>query len=145
MRETLANQPMQVRGDPRPMRFYVSTLADKMRRVGRLSLAELVTAIDEEVTKETLVGSFCALLELIKIGIVTASEGDQSGEIEIIFAEDSSEDFEHLLDGTTFEDEIDPSLLETEEGEEADGGEDQGASEPPVEASSPTSTSPLRS
>lgn len=132
MRETLANQPMQLRGDPRPMRFYVSTLAQTMRRSGRLSLRQLVTTIDEELTKESLVGSFCALLELIKIGIVTASQCDDDGEIDIIFAEDSSEDLDNLLDGTTFDDEVDPTLLDGEEATDGEGEDSAGDESPPA-------------
>lgn len=142
MRETLANQPMQVRGDPRPMRFYVSTLAQTMQRAGRLSLTQLVSSIDEQVTKESLVGSFCALLELIKIGIVTAAQSEERGEIDIVFAEESSDDLNNLLEGTTFDDEVDPTLLDSEESEdeaeETKSGESD--SEPPLEASSAAST-----
>jgi segregation and condensation protein A len=137
MRETLANQPMRVLGDARPMRFYVSTLAQTMRRAGRLSLYDLVKSIDGQLTKDSLVGSFCALLELIKIGIVIAAQGDEGGEIDIVFAEESSDDLDNLLDGTTFDDELDPDLLDSNESSsdvEPQTGEVQ-ASEPLVEAS----------
>lgn len=105
MRETLANQPMQVASDPRPMRFYVTSLARTIKQAGRLSLKDMITSMDGVVTKETLVGAFCALLELIKIGLVQAGQGEHRGEIDVIFQEGSSDDVEDLLGGTTFDDE----------------------------------------
>jgi segregation and condensation protein A len=105
MRETLANQPMQVAGDPRPMRFYVTNLAKTIKKAGRLSLKDMITSLDGVVTKETLVGAFCALLELIKIGLVRAGQGEHRGEIDVVLQDDCAEDVDDLLGGTTFDDE----------------------------------------
>jgi segregation and condensation protein A len=115
MRETLANQPMHVAGDPRPMRFYVTTLARTIHRSGRLSLADMILSLDGEVTRESLVGSFCALLELIKMGVVTAAQPDHRGEIEVQISEAAEADLEVFLDGATYEDEISPTPLGEEE------------------------------
>jgi segregation and condensation protein A len=115
MRETLANQPMHVAGDPRPMRFYVTTLARSIHRSGRLSLSEMILALDGEVTRESLVGSFCALLELIKMGVVTALQPDHRGEIAVEISEAAEADLEVFLDGATYEDELEPAALGDED------------------------------
>ncbi|MCB9914465.1 MAG: segregation/condensation protein A [Planctomycetes bacterium] len=115
MRETLANAPVHVAGEARPMRYYVTNLAGIIKRSGALTLEQMMRAIDEEPTKETLVGAFCALLELVKIGVVTAEQGERTGEIRVRLADDALEDVDHLLDGATFEDE-----LERAEPDEAD-------------------------
>lgn len=145
MRETLANQPMHVAGDPRPMRFYVTTLAQNLQRAGRISLGKLVETLDGPVNRETLVGSFCALLELIKIGVARASQEAGGGEIEIAFAEASGEDLEHLLDGTTFEDEVDEHALDAEEEESPESPEAQAPStvDPAPAAEGPSEEPPL--
>ncbi len=106
MRETLANAPVHVAGESRPMRFYVKNLASVIKRSGALSLVDMMKAIDEEPTKETLVGAFCALLELIKIGVVTAQQDDRTGDIQVVLSDDAIGDVDHLLDGATFDDEL---------------------------------------
>lgn len=123
MRETLANQPMQVHGDPRPMRFYVTNLARTIRNARKLSLTEMITSMDGEVTRESLVGSFCALLELIKIGLVQASQGDRRGDIEVTFQDDCAEDVDDLLGGATFEDEeVSDEVLQSDSPEQDSAG-----------------------
>lgn len=113
MRETLANRPMHVAGDPRPMRFYVTTLARTVQRSGRISLTDMIASLGGEVTRESLVGSFCALLELIKMGIVVAAQPDYLGEIQVEVSEAAQVDMDQLLEGATFEDEVDPEALST--------------------------------
>ena len=137
MRETLANQPMHVEGDPRPMRFYVSSLARSMQSGGgRRTLSELVGSLEGPVNKETLVGAFCALLELIKIGIVTAEQGGRVGEIDVVLTDQVEADVDALLEGTTFDDEIDPQAFESNEAPDEGEGEERatlssGAPDPP--------------
>jgi len=136
MRETLANRPMEVAGEARPMRFYVHTLAGTIRSHRRLTLNDLIVSIEGEPTREALVGSFCALLELIKLGVVTAEQGERIGEIEVILTDAGAGDIEGILEGTTFDDELAPS---DEEGEEPDeeGGAEDGAAPPPTDAAEP--------
>jgi segregation and condensation protein A len=105
MRETLANAPVHVAGEARPMRFYVRNLADTIKRAGSLSLLEMMKSIDAQPTRETLVGAFCALLELIKIGVVTAVQEARTGEIQVQLSDEAQDDVDFLLDNTTFEDE----------------------------------------
>jgi segregation and condensation protein A len=118
MRETLANQPVHIAGEARPMRYYVLSLARNVQRAGRLSLANLIASLEGETTRETVVGAFCALLELVKIGVVRAEQGDRSGEIDVILAASVEGNVEALLDGTTFDDELSAQVL-AETGEEA--------------------------
>lgn len=108
MRETLANRPHQIAGDPRPLRFYVRSLAATVRGAGQISLRRLMESIDPEPTKETMVGAFCALLELIKLGIVTAVQPERIDEIEVRITEEALEDVDSMLDTVTFEDEVEP-------------------------------------
>lgn len=108
MRETLANRPHRIAGDPRPLRFYVRSLAATVRGAGQISLRDLMESIDPEPTKETLVGSFCALLELIKLGVVTAVQTDRDDEIQVCITDEAIEDVDSMLDAVTFEDEVDP-------------------------------------
>jgi segregation and condensation protein A len=105
MRETLANAPVHVAGEARPMRFYVRTLANTIKRAGSLSLLDMMKSIDAQPTRETLVGAFCALLELIKIGVVTAAQEARTGEIQVQLSDEAQDDVDFLLDNTTFEDE----------------------------------------
>jgi len=139
MRETLANRPMHVAGDPRPMRYYVTNLARNVQRAGRLSLREMITSLGGEMTRESLVGTFCALLELIKMGIVVAAQPDHRGEIEVEVSEAAETDMDQLLEGATFEDEVDPEALATPEGSaegeaSAPEGEEGATTTPSAEA-----------
>jgi segregation and condensation protein A len=106
MRETLANRPHQIAGDPRPLRFYVRSLAATVRGAGQISLRGLMESIDPEPTKETMVGAFCALLELIKLGVVTAVQPERADEISVCITEEAIEDVDSMLDAVTFEDEV---------------------------------------
>jgi len=114
MRETLANRPHQIAGDPRPMRFYVRSLAETIRGANTISLRSLMESIDAEPSKETMVGTFCALLELIKLGVITAVQPEREDEIHVTLAADAGEDVDAMLNAVTFED-------EGEEDEESDG------------------------
>ena len=136
MRETLANQPVHIAGDPRPMRYYVSNLARTVQRAKRMSLSGLIASLGGEVTRETVVGAFCALLELIKIGIVRAEQGDREGEIEVTMAENAEADVDALLDGTTFDDELSAEML-AETGEGAQGPSVEEQQELPLEDAAP--------
>ena len=58
-----------------------------------------------------MIGAFCALLELVKIGVVTAQQPSQTAEIEVVFCEKAEGDFDDIIRSSTFMDE------ETEESE----------------------------
>lgn len=123
MRETLANRTHTISGDPRPLRFYVRSLADVVRDAGHISLQGLLEAIDSEPTRETMVGSFCALLELIKLGVVTAAQPERDDEIHVTLTAEAATDIDRMLDAVTFEDELeeeDETSLATDESEATD-------------------------
>lgn len=104
-RETLANRPHKVRADGRPLRFYVQSMARAVRDHDRLALRDLVLSIDDEPTRETLIGSFCALLELVKLGIVRVHQGESGGEIEVARTVEGEADLDEVLSKTVFDDE----------------------------------------
>lgn len=122
MRETLANRTHTVAGDPRPLRWYVSQLAQAVRQHGRLRLEDALALDGEEPTKAGMIGAFCALLELVKIGLVGAHQEGQGDPIELVLREDAEGDFESLIRSSRFMDEEDP---------EDDAAEGSGPGDPP--------------
>ena len=125
MRETLANRTHTVAGDPRPLRWYVSQLAQAVRQHGRLRLEDALALDGEEPTKAGMIGAFCALLELVKIGLVGAHQEGQGDPIELVLREDAEGDFESLIRSSRFMDEEDP------EDDAAEGPEPSGPGDPP--------------
>lgn len=125
MRETLANRTHTVAGDPRPLRWYVSQLAQAVRQHGRLRLEDALALDGEEPTKAGMIGAFCALLELVKIGLVGAHQEGQGDPIELVLREDAEGDFESLIRSSRFMDEEDP------EDDAAEGSEPSGPQDPP--------------
>lgn len=108
LRETLANRPHTIQGDARPLRWYVSTLAQAVRARGRLRLEEALCLDGEELTRNGMIGAFCALLELVKIGLVTAIQDAQDGPIELLLVQDAAEDWGGLIRASRFMDEETP-------------------------------------
>jgi len=105
MRETLGHRPHRVLRDSRPLRHYVQVLAARMRERGALSLRELVLGLDEEPSREALVGSFCALLELVKLGLVGVTQPERGGEIRVELKPEHAGDIESLIESSVFDDE----------------------------------------
>jgi segregation and condensation protein A len=118
MRETLANQPRTVQADARPLRYYVRELAERVRANQTSSLRALVSALDDGVTRESLVGAFCALLELVKLGVVRVRQVRDQDDVEVSLSDEAVLDLEGLLDAARFldEGEEDPAPLD-EDGE----------------------------
>ena len=109
LRETLADRPHAVASDPRPMRWFVRELAAWLSSGADHHLSGCVTALCEgEPTKETMVGSFCALLELINLGVVTVEPGPGSDiEDPLVRVREGLEgDVSRLLDAAQFDDEV---------------------------------------
>jgi segregation and condensation protein A len=105
MRETLANRPHQVVRDGRPLRHFVEQIARILVERGGRSLRELVLAVDAEPSRESLIGSFCALLELARLGLVRLTQSTEVDEIGISLREDRTGDVAEVLRDTVFEDE----------------------------------------
>ncbi|HJO26412.1 MAG: hypothetical protein CMK00_07625 [Planctomycetes bacterium] len=119
LRETRSARPHRVASDPRPLRWYVASIVDRLRSRGSLTLTELVAGLDGEATRDTLVGAFCALLELVRLGLAsprqeTGADGTERAEIRLHFTGEVAEganddggaaDLERLLAATRFADE----------------------------------------
>jgi segregation and condensation protein A len=88
MRETLANRPHRVARDRRPLRYFVEEMARVLADGAGRSLRELVFAVDAEPSRESLIGSFCALLELAKLGLVRLAQDAPQAEILVRLRED---------------------------------------------------------
>jgi segregation and condensation protein A len=108
MRETLAGRPHMIKTDPRPLRWYVNTLGHYVNRNGAVELRELLFHIDDKPTKEGLIGMFCALLELVKMGVVRAVQPDSVGEIMVEMCAQIDGDVDDLIKASTLMDEEDP-------------------------------------
>ncbi len=132
MRETLAGQTHTIKGDPRPLRWYVSCLGDAIIKHRTLSLRSLLTSFDAEVSKEGLIGAFCALLELIKLGIVTADQDSGQEEIQVSLCENTEGDLDDLMRASRFMDE------EEEDGGDFDAPADEGSLDAETAESAPT-------
>jgi segregation and condensation protein A len=131
MRETLGHRPHRVARESRPLRYYVQTLARIMRERGALALSELVLALPEEPSRESLIGCFCALLELVKLGLVGVSQPELHGEIRVELKPEHAGDIEGMIESSVFDDEAPaPAEAETspaaEAALEAPADQDQG-------------------
>ena len=105
MRETLANRPHRIAPERRPLRFYVAELAQRIHSLREASLRELFVKVDERPTRESLIGSFCALLELVKLGLVSVAQEKKQGDIQIRLKPEHEVDIESVVQASIFDDE----------------------------------------
>jgi segregation and condensation protein A len=112
MRETLADRAMRIESDSRPMRWYVGRLVDWVKRGdlasggNGLSLRALIrSAADESPTRPMMIGVFCALLELMKLGVVSAVQDGPRDDIAIALCEEHREDIDEIVRTSGFDDE----------------------------------------
>ncbi|MFT6832855.1 MAG: segregation and condensation protein A [Planctomycetota bacterium] len=118
MRETVTGRTHRIKSDPRPLRWYVQTIGMAVRgHPEGATLRHLVEALDDVPSREAIVGAFCALLELMKIGLVSAKQDTQQDEILLHWAADASEegDLDDLIRASRFMDE------DEDDDEEPDG------------------------
>lgn len=113
MRETLANRPHQVTRDRRPLRHFVEEMARILQERRGSSLKDLVFAVDAEPTRESLIGSFCALLELARLGLVRLTQEAPASEIAIDLRDDLPAPVNEILRDTVFDDEAQAENPET--------------------------------
>ena len=99
------------------------------------SIEEALTLDGEEPTRAGMIGAFCALLELVKIGLVGAQQDGQGAPIELVLREDAGDDFESLIRSSRSMDEDDPD----EEDPPAEGA--QGAGQESLSAETSASKS----
>jgi segregation and condensation protein A len=133
MRETLANRPHHVVRDRRPLRHFVEEMARILTERRGSSLEELVLLVDAEPTRESLIGSFCALLELARLGLVRLTQPAPESGIEIDLRDDLPAPVSEILRDTVFEDESRDQTPEADSAADPDasvdvGGEEAGAS-----------------
>ena len=121
MRETLADKPHQILGDPRPLRYYVQGVVGRLKGSGRMRLRDLVDTFDGVGEKEALVGSFCALLELVKMQVVTVEQEGTAEEIHIAVNEELEGDLDEAISTLTLDDEVEEA--EREEAPKAEAQE----------------------
>jgi segregation and condensation protein A len=119
-REIQANRPRQIAGDRRPLRFYVRSMAELLKGKRCATLREIV-ALDAEdgTTREGLIGSFCAVLELAKLGLVTVVQDDIRGDIAITLTATSALEIDEVLASATIDDETPEEQVEREAGAES--------------------------
>ncbi len=97
MRETLADRPHHVPRDARPLRFYVDRMIDQLQRLGPRTLRQLVSSFERVPQREALIGSFCALLELVRLELVDLRHEAGSEEFLLEIRAGSVEDLEEIL------------------------------------------------
>ena len=106
LRETQSGRPHHVARDGHPLRYYVDALTRRIRELGAVSLRELLAQIEPEKSREALVGSFCGLLELVKLGLVTVDQTDPRGDIQIHLNPEHATDIESVVRESLFDDEV---------------------------------------
>lgn len=117
MRETLADQPHEIITDPRPLRFYVEQVVDKLRSERGVSLQGLLGSFGEVPTREALIGSFCALLELVRMELVEVDQEEGGGDISIAIRAEHTEDLEEVVRTSILDEEEDEAESAAEEHE----------------------------
>jgi segregation and condensation protein A len=116
LREINANKPHRVSTDPRPLRFYVQQIATSMREARFATLTHLIAALGDVPRREAVVGSFCALLELARLGVVHVEQADGGGEITLELKAESIGDLESILANAQLEESASEEAREAREG-----------------------------
>ena len=131
LRETRADRPHHVMSDPRPLRYYVDHVVHELRAERRISLRALMDTFEEVPEREALIGSFCALLELVRLRVVDVEQEGSDEDIAIAMVADNEGDLEQLIeDGILDESErVAAPADEARPVDPIDGG-DQGRGEP---------------
>ena len=120
-RETATDRPHKVYKDGRPMRFFVERTVDAIKCSPRTTLKALVDGMCEEGEdpRENVVGSFCALLELVKMGVLRVEQEGSGGELGIVLRDDREFDIDQIVENAGFEDEDDAGEEEASEEEQS--------------------------
>lgn len=103
LRETAAHRPHVVVADPRPLRYYVERAVAHVRGAPATSLRRLIESFSDLPDREALVGSFCAVLELVRMGVVHVEQAEPREDIAIAFDAEAGEKLDHLLEAFEFE------------------------------------------
>lgn len=140
LRETLAGKKLKITSDDRPLRHYVEELVSSLKERRELSLSDLVRQAVErgDAGKAQVIGTFCALLELMKIGVARAWQPDRRGDITIVLRDDLAGDIDDVVRNSGFDDEAveedgeRPAVVEPGLFEPADPSEELPEGPPPA-------------
>jgi segregation and condensation protein A len=102
MREVDMGATKTILRDSRPLRWYVETLVDSLKRAGHLNLRDATLSLGDGLTRASLIGTFCALLELVRLEVVDVRQEEQSDDVELVFRDD--EGAENRLAAAHFDD-----------------------------------------
>jgi segregation and condensation protein A len=102
MRETLADRPHQIFVDERPMRFYVESVVARLKDEPRLSLRTLVSTFGFD-SREAMIGSFCALLELVRLEVIEVLQENPRDDIEVRVRAEHLADLESVVRESSFD------------------------------------------
>ncbi len=105
MRETLADRPHRVAIDARPLRYYVEQVVQRLKTAPALTLGTLVASFGRAGRREALIGSFCALLELVRLQVIDIEQPSRAGEIEIRIRGEHAADLDEVVRGSLLADE----------------------------------------
>lgn len=136
MRETQRDRPHQISTDPRPLRFYVDRVVDRVQSLGRTSLRGLLDELEDGPTREGIVGSFCALLELCRLGVIRVEQPEPGQDIDIRLEEQDPDAVRAAMEGLRLEEEEE----EEERAGESTNGDPRGGE---VESSEPGGLEPV--
>ncbi len=109
LRETNANRPHRVAGEARPLRYYVQQLVQRVRATQAATLRQLLDGFADVPRREAIVGSFCAMLELVRLGVLHVRQDARGGEIEVELQRDFEGDLDELVRNVELEDEPPPA------------------------------------
>ena len=117
LRETLHGRALHIDPDARPLRYYVEELVRELKERREITLESLVRemALGEGASRQQLIGSFCALLELIKIGVARARQSGPKQDIAIVLRDDLEGDVDDVVRASGLEDEEQPATGEAAE------------------------------
>jgi len=107
MRETQADRPHRVQVDERPMRYYVEQVVQRLKGTPSLTLRALVGTFEFD-TREALIGSFCALLELVRLEVIEVAQASPRADIEVRVRTERLAELEDVVRTTRFDEELPP-------------------------------------
>jgi segregation and condensation protein A len=108
MRETLADRPHRIVTDRRPLRYYVEELVRMLRANPQLDLGGVIGGFEGLPPREALIGSFCALLELVRLELVDVRQERHAGAIAIEMRAEHAGDIEEVVRASCLDDPMHP-------------------------------------
>jgi len=105
MRETLADRPHRVVVEGRPLRYYVEQVVQRLKAQPDVKLRELVKSFLLD-PREALIGSFCALLELVRLEVIEVEQAAPRGDIAIRVRSERAAELEDVVRNTRFDEEL---------------------------------------